>query len=530
MQATPILAFQQWKEAQNALDHAMRHYLESTMALHSSLYSPLHTAESFSVRNSLAETWPNDSPVPDKHSVLSRAQVHLSQMRNSMLPINSLPLELLLKIFRLAAFCSLHLQDDTPVPNLAQQHDYKDLLVLTHVCSYWRTALLDTPYFWSRFELDTRNSVGEESQRAEMYLDRARGASQYLFIEERSNYYFRNADFDGVLKLIGSRLENLTQLALLNFPDIQYVTQAISHWLKLGKPGVLRTLTIQMETQIQLHESIPTEYTDFAEQALSMLASVHSLALRGVKFDWNNPVYHNLVQLHISNIPYESSPHTHHILGVLSASPLLRTLKISDMAVLRCDQVPSEPVYLTELEHLELTGLTYESLDVFLPMVFPQSKDLSIRITLLSLEDNLVSAVQSFLNRTNVTRLFLRQDLIARCLPIIPNLRALVIDLDEQPGDSCLSEFSYIDASNARRMLRYPKLDTLHLHSGSIPIEAIQAVIETHPLVQKLRFSACYIEPFEDELSYWLKPYVEDVQFTLRLDEATIFDWCRLMV
>ncbi|KAJ1307121.1 hypothetical protein OPQ81_001239 [Rhizoctonia solani] len=530
MQAPPIHAFQLWQDAQKTLDYAMRHYLESTMALQSSLYSGTHPVESFSLRSTLAKTWLNDSPSPDRDSILARAQVHINQMRNSLIFINTFPPEILLKIFRFVAFSALDTHFSAATPSFSQQDDYKDLLVLTHVCSYWRRILLDAPPFWSRFELDTRNSIKGESERAEMYFDRARGTSRSLFIEERTPHYFNNADFEMILEIIRSRLDNLTQLALLNFPRIHYVSRAISHWLKYGKPGVLQSLTIQMDPELQIGEPIDTEDIDDDKQASLIFDSLRTLALRGVKFDWESPVYHNLVQLHISNIPYEASPHIHHMLDILSASPLLRTLKISNMAILRCDQVPVEPIHLTELENLELMALTYESLDVLLPMILPQSKDFTFRVSLLALEDNLVSAVHSFLNRTNVTRLFIQQDLLTRCLPVVPNLRALVIDLQERPVDSCFSEFSYIDETNSRRILRCPKLHTLHLHSGSIPIEAIQGIVETHPLIQKLRFSSCYIDPFEDELSYWLKPYIEDVQFDLRLDEEAMLDWSHLMI
>ncbi|EUC60874.1 isoamyl alcohol oxidase, putative [Rhizoctonia solani AG-3 Rhs1AP] len=245
--------------------------------------------------------------------------------------------------------------------------------------------------------------------------------------------------------------------------------RAILHLLKLGKPGVLRTLTIHMETHIQVPEFISTGDAELVEQATSILAPIDSLSLRGVRFAWDCPVYHNLVQLQISNIPYESSPHIRDILDILSACPLLRMLRISDMTILQGDTIPLEPVYLTQLEQLDLIALTYESLDLLLPLIVPQAKDLSLRITLLAFEDHLASAIHSFLKRTNVTRLFLQQDLVARCLPAVPNLRALVVDLGEQPGGACLSEFSHCHGSDDCLIPRCPNLHTLHFYSGWLP-------------------------------------------------------------
>ncbi|KDN42459.1 hypothetical protein RSAG8_06776, partial [Rhizoctonia solani AG-8 WAC10335] len=521
MQRTPIQTFQRWKDAQKALDHAMQHYLESTVALQSSIHSRTYPIESISVRNTLAEAWLNDSPIPDKGSILAQAQVHLNRMCNSVLLINTLPYELLFRIFQFATLPAFHTQHDTMISNSSQRVDYKGLLILTTVCSHWRSVLTETSSFWSRFELDTRNPIEMECQRADIYLDRARGTPQSLFINERTSRYFYNGDFKMILGLIGSRLEDLTQLALLNFPDVQLVMRIIFHLLKLGKPGLLH---------IQSPEFINTGDAELAEQVTAILDPIRSLSLRGVRFAWDSPVYHKLVQLQIGNIPYESSPRIHDMVDILSACPSLRMLKISDMSILPCDTAPLEPVYLTELEHLDLVALTYESLELLLPMIVPQSRDLSLRITLLAFEDSLTSAIRSFLKRANVTRLFVQQDLIARCLPVVPNLRALVVDLGEQPGGACLSEFYYRDGSNDRPILRCPKLHTLHLYSGSVTTDAIQETIEIHPLVQKLRFSACYVDPFEDELRYSLRHYVEDIQFHLRLDEAAISEWNHLMV
>ncbi|CCO31847.1 hypothetical protein BN14_05897 [Rhizoctonia solani AG-1 IB] len=163
-------------------------------------------------------------------------------------------------------------------------------------------------------------------------------------------------------------------------------------------------------------------------------------------------------------------------------------------------------------------------------MIFPQSNDLSLRIIVFSIDDDTCSAIRSLLSRTSVIRLYDQQDFIARCLSAAPNVRALVIDLKEQPEDSCLSEFPYVDVSSITRIPWCPNLRVLHLHSGSVPIEAIQEVIEIYPPIEKLWFSACYIEPFEDELLYWLKPHVSDVRFDLRVDEATVSDWNHAMI
>ncbi|KAH7327591.1 hypothetical protein B0J17DRAFT_680304, partial [Rhizoctonia solani] len=205
-------------------------------------------------------------------------------------------------------------------------------------------VLLEASSFWSQFDLDIGHYIRMECQRAEMHSDRARGTPQSLTINQRTDRYFDNTELEMILELIGSRLGDLTQLALFNITNAQLVKRIVRHCLQFGKPGILRILTIHMEGDNQRTESISKESAELSEQTQSILGPIHSLSLRGVKFAWDSPVYHNLVRLQLGKIPYESSPHIHDILDILSACPLLRMLKISDMSILPCDSVPLEPV------------------------------------------------------------------------------------------------------------------------------------------------------------------------------------------
>ncbi|KAG8709329.1 hypothetical protein FRC11_005630 [Ceratobasidium sp. 423] len=534
LELLPSHALQQWTDAQENLKLAIQRYLDSTITLQSNLYSSIHPTNAASVRNTLAQTWLDDCPVADKHSKLTRAQKHVNQIRNSFLSINTLPLEILLRIFRFTAFKTFHAQYSTPIPYSYQQDDHRDLIVLTHVCSYWRTVLLNTPSFWSQFVSDPRYYLGDECERAAVYSNRANGVPQslsfYEQLDHRSFYWYH---FDTMTKIIEPRLDNLTQMTLLNFEDIRLVTRIITFWLNNGRPGALRSLTIQLEPKAMYPKPI---FTGNAQQAESILGPIRTLSLRGITFAWDSPIYWNLVMLRIGNINLVNYPTIDEMLGVLSACPLLHTLRLYGMGILPGHSTSLEPVYLTELENLNLALLTPQSVGLLLPRLFPQRKDLSLRLGFQTWDARSFDVVYPFLARTNVTRLFIEQcahpesdTVLGRCLSSSPNLHTLILDLASKPGDSFLSGFTCPDESNTGRIPRCPRLHTIYFVTGSVTVEAVQQIVETHPLIRKLRFLACYVEPFEDELRYWLGSFVKDVKFELRLDMAALFDWYHIM-
>ncbi|KAG8689996.1 hypothetical protein FRC11_014498 [Ceratobasidium sp. 423] len=538
MESNASCMLQRWREAQRALDHAIQNYLDTTVALQSNLYTHNHPGDSTSVRATLAETWLDDTLVSEGQSKLARAQAHLSQMRNSFLSINTLPLEILLQIFRFSAFRSLRTQYNTPMPNPFQQDERRDLIALTHVCTHWRTVLVNIQGFWSRFEFNTRENPVVVGDWARLYLDRAPDAPLSLYVDEHLDYKLGPVDSHPVMKQLEPQVDRLTRMILMNIRDIQLVMNFIIFWTKYGKPGALRTLAIRMQPgcRPRRHESTHAEdYPMILQRAEPFLAPIRALYLSGLRFDWGSSAYHNLIVLRVGGIADEASPQIHEMIAILSACPQLHTLQLYDMTILPSGPTVLEPVSLTELENLGLTALPSEGIALLLPLIFPGSKDLILRIGLPCSNEEVFTSVHPFLARTNVTRLFLAQDAdvesdgISRYLPAVPNLHTLVIDLYQTPGDTCLSGLIRRDPSNSIYVPLCPQLQTLYLIKGSVSAEAIQRIVEAHPLIRKLRFSACYIEPFEDELRYWLKPFVEDVKFDLKLDKAAIFDWYHLM-
>jgi hypothetical protein len=139
----------------------------------------------------------------------------------------------------------------------------------------------------------------------------------------------------------------------------------------------------------------------------------------------------------------------------------------------------------------------------------------------------------SFLARTNVTRLYVcpssSADGAAQYLSAVQNLNILILDLGSRPGDALLEAITYRSESNMECTPRCPALHTLYLVHGSLRNETVQEAVQAHPLIKKLRFVSCYLEPFDEELLYWLKPIVKDAKCYIRPDKLMSLDWYLLM-
>ena len=72
---------------------------------------------------------------------LSRSMHHLKTRRNSLIPVNRLPVEMLQRVFGYVAAAALHPVDNRTIG--AKHSQYAE------VCQYWRTAALDSAALWT---------------------------------------------------------------------------------------------------------------------------------------------------------------------------------------------------------------------------------------------------------------------------------------------------------------------------------------------------------------------------------------------
>ncbi|KAH7327614.1 hypothetical protein B0J17DRAFT_680354 [Rhizoctonia solani] len=539
MEAGPHDTLQCRGETQHAPDDASQpeRSSDSTVILRADPLIHGHSSASTYFENGFTEAWPEDAPVADKYAkpTQTQAQAHRDRILDTSLSINTLPLEILLRIFWLSVFQSLHNQYLTPIPNPFQRDDRRDLVVLTHVCAHWRAVLLNTQAFWSRFEFSTRESPVDVGNWARVYCERAPDVPLSFYINERE---LSSLNGNLMIEYIRPRLDRLERMALINLQGARHARKFIHFWMKRGKPGTLRTLIIRLDTEyFWYHETISTQDPSLTRQRVeSFLGPIRVLYLSGVRFEWDSPAYQNLVVLRLGSFSQIYSPQIREILAILTACPQLHTLQLYEMLILPSDTCASEPVHLNELENLGLTELSPESISLLLARIFSRSKNLALRMGSLRIDEKLIlTCVRPFLARNNVTRLFIQRSIdvesddISRYLSALPNLHTLLVDLDHLSSDKILSCLTYMNESNNAHMPICPQLHTLYLINGTVSTGAIRQMVETHPCVRKLRFSDCTINPSEEELHRWLKTFVVDVRFDVKVDRAEVFDWYHLM-
>ncbi|CAE6506357.1 unnamed protein product [Rhizoctonia solani] len=542
METTVSDTLQRWNDARYTLDQAIQTYLDHTITLQPDLYSGSFA----SMHNTTTQTWLDRMTNPANDLRFVQAQAYHNQIRNSFLPINTLPLEILLRIVHFSAFHTLYTRYNTAVPNRFDQDKLKNLIVLTHVCTHWRKVMLGTQTFWSHFEFNTKENPERVDERARAYLERAPDAPLSFYIHEHWERVLKSTHDYHILEHLGAQVGRLARLTLMQFQNPAVAKDIVMFWMKNGTPGTLRTLIIHVVGDHEDSEIINTrELSVTRERADLLLAPIRVLYLNRLRFDWDSPVYHNLVVLRISRLNLELSPYIHEILAVLSACPQLHTLQFSTISI-RPSDAGYEPVYLSNLEHFSLIDVSPESFSLLLPAIFPQSQNLAVRLNLPetdtlsgSKKRAVFDSLCLFLARTNTTRLFIQELFtigavsgaytydFSSLLTAVPNLHTLIVHFEHLYG-TLIPDLIRLDESKGISTPICPRLHTLYIIHASVSIGVIQQIVEAHH-IRKLRFLDCTFDPSNDKLHSWLTPRVEDTKFYAELSNAESVDWYHLM-
>jgi hypothetical protein len=184
---------------------------------------------------------------------------------------------------------------------------------------------------------------------------------------------------------------------------------------------------------------------------------------------WPATFFPGLVNLDLCSIGYPDCPTQPQILQILSSSPALRTLRLRMMTILP-DQAEPAPtsVHLPRLELLDLVDMVVPGLLLLLPILFPGTLELDVRLSTWD-DPKFVTAVQHFFQRSNVKYLSLY---CCKCLDgprdqssvheydqYVPNLSVLFLDLSwDSYWERLDGLFSSTDKSYSKSVARRPSL------------------------------------------------------------------------
>lgn len=522
-----------WNLCRKNLDDAIRVYLETSVTLATALSRRPDPAPSALPRQTVIDAVYLDfNSFESRYKDLGKAQSHLAKIRNrsaSQIPFNKLPTEIIIRIFQDAAtgscVCStsktLRLVDPSP----------KTLFVLPQVCAHWREIAINTPLLWSRitFDLKRDGDFRAEPSRPHLWLERARDAPLYIHLDSTGpNSRLGESASHTVAQLLRPCLKNITGFCIEAYWSLRMVNSLFSSLLAHENADSMRefiqlgydTKNRQLEWPVPLH---PNQHTGLLSPPLRVLH------LQTMLFPWDSPIYANLVDLRIDELDNESILQMRQMLAVLSNCSELRVLRLGGYGDLDDDDHHAWPVVLKALEVLDISDLVEETTSQLLPMLSLGQKELSLRVGFRNGEET--EAVQSFLSRSNVTRLYIwaAGDVsVAECLAHAPNLRVLILDGNSCRADSDLDRITRPCPGSNQRSAICPQLQSLYLIDCVVYKGKLQATVQAHSL-ESLVLGACIVEPRKEKSLQWLEPMVKHLVRVDKLNKDLETYWNLLL-
>ncbi|KAG8771683.1 hypothetical protein FRC12_003474 [Ceratobasidium sp. 428] len=330
MSSSPLnvygVVFSHWRHVQKQLTQTIQDYVDACAALKTALevFPVDHSS-----RHQRAEVFSSFDPqlavLPSYEQTLREARFSLRTMRNtsdSLIPISSLPIEILSTIFILVV-----------------QKGKNEICNLTLVCKLWRRTTLQTPDCWSQIEIPIGPDDYPAYDRVDLWAERAQSQPLCLSIWERPhlqeelNYGEDEVDYaaDCLVSLLPRVHTAEFQADGMEMDDL--VPEILGSWVQRGSAGVAAALKIHIRPErntVQLsteHNSIE-RYGPTPDYYKTFFGSLHTLVLENAKLDWKLGFYSGPVDLYLGPVS-QFNPHNQwDIAAILKASPKLRSLAL----------------------------------------------------------------------------------------------------------------------------------------------------------------------------------------------------------
>ncbi|TFK53669.1 hypothetical protein OE88DRAFT_1269146 [Heliocybe sulcata] len=286
----------------------------------------------------------------------------------SMSAISSLPNELLGEIFRFAAFSQ-------SVANVRQLQSRKTWLSLTYVCSHWRHISLGDPCLWSNVVLDI-DSLGWGKE----FLARARGAMVNVVVRGKRASHSRRVivptlqllETARIISAYLSKIQSL-HICLSRGYDVNYLLESL---IPETDPLALASLSVEVS-----HDVSPDHLVTLPS-AIRNAASLRSLHLDCLFFDWTSMVSNGLVHLSLQRQDRLCAPSMETFLHVLRNCPRLETLSLIEAGPLYdSDHAIHDSVPLPQLRRLTMKNWSTDLKYVLRCLVFPPSTKVTLTYT-----------------------------------------------------------------------------------------------------------------------------------------------------
>ncbi|KAH7341291.1 hypothetical protein B0J17DRAFT_646018 [Rhizoctonia solani] len=501
-------------DASNLLSSAVDRYVQACAAI------PNHYEASCSTAKALLDSALAEIPkVPAYDEKLQQAKSALWRTRNqcpSLVPINTLPFEILSHIFCLAWDCSLSADHR---PNLVYPS------ILLRVCSRWRQIAFGSPKLWSHIDVRTSLAPNLSLKRAKLFAAQSNQLSLDLHIKTGLLSYKHQKTLVGFYQSVAPRVRSFE---LHHGDDLDPLRDSNQTWLNTLLSGAMAGTLTQVCIKsyglqatpafLSAIDSEPVGHPrvriSVAEEHLEdLLFSVTRLQLKGIYAPWTSRAYCGLVELSLealrgSNISLKDSE----LATILQASPSLRFLHFGLGVELGREDGLILPIQLNDLRSLHLTSYTHSSQESVLRMLYPGQAPLELVIRVsdevrFTLPSRTWSELVNFAARSNITRLHIEQRELfktesfdpLRILPVIPELEVLVLD-GFSLGQQCEELLAGYDALSYLSMLLgydrpplHQQLRVLRLIRCTIYWNDFRHAYEIHP-TERLALNRCEVD------------------------------------
>ncbi|CAE6465594.1 hypothetical protein ACGC1H_002555 [Rhizoctonia solani] len=485
------------------LDNALDRYFMAC----STIQDHYLQSESFgTIPNILSQRVAHEALILSKYELkLQASRARINWARNSsthLVPINSLPPEVLVRIFQFALGSNnIGNMYRHPRLNRKEVRDTTSSDVLSQVCSYWRQVAFNSSQLWTRIDLSPCQVVNYGLlPRSAAFAERAGGMLLDIYITDPIREWSTSATLDHFIRAVAPRIRSLN-LRICQTLRTDAYRNVLSASLLHSAPGTFTTLIATREPDNLASTYIFFDMPDFGvpEHGVGFYQRIFTLANEAVLLSikvmrlhacypfWTSKAYYGLVELRLtprtSDVPISEA----HLCGILQASPGLRIFEFALKIVDFLPEGTTIPVQLDCLEALNIRMMNYQLVPNFLRMINPGSCPLQFSLPSAPIGDprvlfNRPNIPRAFFSHANITLLHandFNKDEIVGILGLCPHLQTLAWD-----------GYNLSDEPESDALISHPGIRSLLMIYCEVPIDLFSRWINL-PSLEKLEFYRC---------------------------------------
>ncbi|KAF5312854.1 hypothetical protein D9619_003510 [Psilocybe cf. subviscida] len=256
----------------------------------------------------------------------SRAIVDLKRQINAHLPISSLPVEILCRIFHFTH--EKYMKHPFELINMHGGFQARELawVIVTRVCHRWRDAAVNEPSLWTNPTLRYKEWMNA-------MLERSRMANIAIRVDDK---YLKNKS--DVVSAIVRHMPHIAELVVTSNTPSTFL-QSLARAMPSVEAPRLEHLSLHSRNSEFSDPILDLEYTEpptgakpnkdsLPSKAFTGAAKLRHLELSAINIGWNSHLFSDLTTLVLEFISYKSRPSISQFRTMLERMPNLKSLTL----------------------------------------------------------------------------------------------------------------------------------------------------------------------------------------------------------